>query len=321
VPAISVIIPCYNVQTYVGKCLEQLRKQTFTDFEIILVDDCSTDSTYALLTEYRLNFAQPIKILSNKKNSGPSISRKNGIAVSKAEYITFCDSDDWYDENFLKLMYEASNQEKNDIVFCNYKSVFKNGRIVQHDIIGNLSSESSKSEILVNSPDSLSAMMIRRCLLEDIEFPDIRNGEDMAIIPVIISKGENFGFVKQSIYNYFQRSDSLSVKQTNILVENLQKSYAYIEQKLDLKWHSECEFLGIRNLLYGAILNELKQGFHRSKVNMILCSFEEDYSNWRTNRYLIQLPLHKRIFIFFVSHRIFSVAFCIARMHALYVKL
>ena len=98
---ISVIIPCYNAEKYIKKCFEGLEKQTFREFDVIVVDDFSTDNSLNILYEIKQNSKLKIKVIKMKQNVGPGEARNVGIKASDSEYLAFCDSDDYYEENFL----------------------------------------------------------------------------------------------------------------------------------------------------------------------------------------------------------------------------
>lgn len=104
-PIFSIVIPCYNSWRYMERGLHFLEKQTFIDFEVIFVDDCSTDDTYCQLEKYQQQSILSIRIIRNIKNSGPGESRNYGIKMAKGDYIAFLDSDDWYEVDFLEKMY------------------------------------------------------------------------------------------------------------------------------------------------------------------------------------------------------------------------
>lgn len=112
-PKISIVIPCYNSEEYLKECLQSVLSQTFSDFEIICIDDCSSDKTKAILQSYD---DCRIHIISNSENKGLPISRNIGIQHSKGEYIFFLDSDDFLANDCLKQMYSNANQLNSDVV-------------------------------------------------------------------------------------------------------------------------------------------------------------------------------------------------------------
>ena len=120
-PAITVIIPVYNAQEGVKQCLDSLLNQTFRDFEIILLNDGSTDDSLMVLQTYASahNFIRVI----DKKNEGVAKTRNKGIQLAKGEYIVFIDNDDFVDSDYLERFYNAIDQEQLDIVLGGYKRV------------------------------------------------------------------------------------------------------------------------------------------------------------------------------------------------------
>ncbi len=113
-PKVSVIIPVYNVEPYLRKCLDSVVGQTLKDIEIICIDDGSTDGSGAILDEYAQKDKR-IKVI-HKKNEGQSIARNIGINLAQGEYIGFVDSDDWLDDNFYAILYATAKQSEADIV-------------------------------------------------------------------------------------------------------------------------------------------------------------------------------------------------------------
>ncbi len=120
-PAISVIVPVYNTQKFLGKCLESIINQTFKDIEIICVNDGSIDNSPTILNDYAEKDSR-IKII-NQKNGGLSCARNTGINNAKGEYIGFVDSDDWIDLDFLEKLYNAAKKFDADIATGGIKRV------------------------------------------------------------------------------------------------------------------------------------------------------------------------------------------------------
>lgn len=119
---ISIVIPCYNVALYVQQCIHSVVKQTYSNIEIIVVNDGSTDNTLAILKEFEKNDQRII--LVNQQNQGLSAARNTGIALATGKYITFVDSDDWLALNYLEELVKPLNQF--DLSICSYNKVFKN---------------------------------------------------------------------------------------------------------------------------------------------------------------------------------------------------
>lgn len=119
-PAISVIIPLYNVEKYIGECLDSLLAQTFQDFEVIVVDDCSTDNSPAIVRSYTEKFGEQLTLTKMKKNYGGGgyIPRNRGIELSRGKYIFFLDADDLITSTALQELYETAEFYEADVVHC-----------------------------------------------------------------------------------------------------------------------------------------------------------------------------------------------------------
>lgn len=183
-PFFSVIVPNYNAERYIKKCLDSLSNQSFKDFEIVITDDCSADNSVHVIESYKNENKLDIVLLKNEVNSGPGKSRESAVRVAKGQYIAFCDSDDWYDNNYLKLAYDTIIQTSCDVCLCGFKSVLvknKKEKITYHRI-NNKIEKMDKAQILTINIDGLCTMVVKRTILDDIKFPDIRNGEDMALM-------------------------------------------------------------------------------------------------------------------------------------------
>jgi len=117
-PAVSVVIPMYNAEKYLGECLESILNQTFQDYEVILVNDCTTDCSRQVAELYLEKFGGRLKIFDNEKNSGPGTTRNNGLLKATGEYVFFMDSDDMILTNALEDFYETAKKNNADVVFC-----------------------------------------------------------------------------------------------------------------------------------------------------------------------------------------------------------
>ena len=313
---ISVVIPCYNASNYLEKCLESLSLQSFKNFEVIIVDDCSKDNSVRLAERLTKEYEIDARIIKNERNMGPSYSRKNGIAIATGEYIAFCDSDDYYDISYLEKMYLATESKKHDVVFCDYNAVYSNGVIKKHENVKRMK-QYDRISLIGQASDSLCCMLVRKRLLCGLEFPNIRNGEDMAIIPVILSKSNSIGYVESCIYNYVYRENSLSKKFTPEMIGSLQNSFLYIQKTMSVEYHDEVEFLGIKNYLYASVLNYMKNEQMPSKENIaeVVDWFESQYPHWYKNRYFLSLPKYKKVYLSAVRHRSYSICRILSMIH------
>ena len=130
---ISIIVPIYNIAEYLPQCIESLLHQSFSDLEIILVDDGSTDGSFAICEHYRSQDRRIVVI--HKKNGGLVSARKVGIKVARGQYIAYVDGDDWIEPDMYEQMYQKLIQENVDVVMCGrYEDTGRTRKAVFHGI-------------------------------------------------------------------------------------------------------------------------------------------------------------------------------------------
>ena len=142
-PKVSVIIPMFNAEKYIGDCLESLLAQTFQEFEVIVVDDCSTDNSLVVAENFLEKFGGRLKIFSTKKNSGGgSAPRNKGAKLSRGEYLFFMDADDFLAKTALESMYFPAKKFDADVVYCEgYISYEDGGKNIKQILGRNFSGE------------------------------------------------------------------------------------------------------------------------------------------------------------------------------------
>lgn len=217
-PLISVIVPVYNGADRLSVCLKSISRQTYKNFEMIIIDDGSTDDTLAICKcwaslDKRLH-------VYHQKNMGPSAARNFGIAESQGEYIYFVDSDDWLNPNLLQEMIKCSLDTDSQIVFTRYNLIsantgeeISNKRKIPYpyeDVTSNV--EALKLLIPDRLPSFTWSFLSRRSLFfipERINFPDYKIMEDQAILYQLVSRASRVGFIHKKLYNYVVREDSL----------------------------------------------------------------------------------------------------------------
>lgn len=301
---VTIVIPCYNVAKYIKRCIDSLVGQSFQKFKVILVDDKSTDDTYQYLLQLQATSGLDIMVLQNSCNSGPAVSRNKGILEADTKYITFCDSDDWYEPDFLKTMVSLLEDNAADMAFCGYKVVDEHGNSQSRPVY-NRSGLISREEAFCLDADSLCMLMVKTDIMKDTLLPDLRNGEDVATVPLLMAKANRYAATVSCLYNYFRRSDSASERPTMKAVESLVCSYQYVQKNFPDKYIKEKEFLGIKNLLYSTIITLFSCSNNRHMAKSLLQEFEDIYPNWKNNPYIASLRGYKKIVLQFLYYRFF----------------
>lgn len=302
---VTIVIPCYNVAKYIKRCIDSLVDQSFQKFKVILVDDKSTDDTYQYLLQLQATSGLDIMVLQNSCNSGPAVSRNKGILEADTKYITFCDSDDWYEPDFLKTMVGLLEDNAADMAFCGYKVVDEHGNSQSRPVVYNRSGLISREEAFCLDADSLCMLMVKTDIMKNTLLPDLRNGEDVATVPLLMAKANRYAATVSCLYNYFRRSDSASERPTMKVVESLVCSYRYVQENFPDEYIKEKEFLGIKNLLYSTIITLFSCSNNSHMAKSLLQEFEDIYPNWKNNPYIASLRGYKKIVLQFLYYRFF----------------
>lgn len=176
---VSVIIPTYNNEETIDRAIFSVVSQTSQDWEIIVVNDGSTDRTSEILAKYS-NYGDKFKVINNEKNVGVGISRMNGIKAAKGAFITFLDSDDLLKPDFIKMSMELQEQHNSDIVYTSYTILYPQG-ITQVLPSGDFIMEGEGTSQLhfVQEKKFLTGKIFRKNILESIPWSEKRIGEDV----------------------------------------------------------------------------------------------------------------------------------------------
>ncbi len=202
-PLISVIIPVYNVEQHLKKCLNSVRKQTFSDFEVICVNDGSTDGCAQILEQFAAKDKR-FKVIT-QTNQGLSVARNNGLAVAKAKHIAYVDSDDFVHPQFLEILYKASVDNDADVSGCNFCKIYDD------DKLPDLNYAKPKEylpalNVLMNRKNFIHFnvwnKLYKQELIKDIPFVNGIYFEDWVYNCCVFAKARNFVWVNEKLYGY-----------------------------------------------------------------------------------------------------------------------
>ena len=210
-PLISIVVPVYNSRLYIQHTLDSLDAQTYKNFEIIFIDDGSTDRTIDLLIEYK-NKRNNISIYQ-QVNSGVSAARNKGIELSSGDFVTFLDSDDSYSSNYLEKMILRLQETNSDIVYCGYNEYYFSENKNKSKKISCLFLEGNvlKSYFQYNGYFHLSGILIRRKILleKNISFEVGQNISEDLLFTVKLLSQLDFYCVKEHLFYYSKRVGSV----------------------------------------------------------------------------------------------------------------
>lgn len=220
-PKISVIIPVFNVEKYLHKCVDSLLQQSYNDYEILLIDDGSTDDSRIIADKY----AERNKLVTtyHKENGGLADARNYGIEKAKGEYITFIDSDDSVRSDYLETLIQPVDWYGADLVIAGSRVVYNEDYPINinkddkdYDIAANviycpITREECFRKVLIQEDIDVSACskMYKKSIFESIRFPKGKLYEDIAIIGDVIENANRIYYSNYAGYNYLQRPGSI----------------------------------------------------------------------------------------------------------------
>lgn len=240
-PLISIIIPCWNVENWIIKCLQSVFKQSYNNFEVIVIIDNSPDSTLEIVKSLKLEHDtyDRLRIINNKVNLGSSKSRQIGIDNSRGEYIFFLDADDWIEPETLNRLVSVTKEIPDvDIVTGAFRDVFIDYTKSHPEDTKYLNSISSREvSYLMLSRDvrwNLWNRLIRKEIFNDISMPQNNNGEDYILISRIFYYSTCAIFIDDITYNYNHINENTFQKASSDIknIKDMNSAFLYLYDAL-----------------------------------------------------------------------------------------
>ncbi len=205
---ITVIVPCYNVEKYLDSCIQSIINQTYKNLEIILVDDCSKDNTWKIISQYEREYDN-IKGLKNEKNSGAGYSRNRAVEIATNQYISFIDSDDYIESNFYETMLKQMKKEKSDVVVCDIFVRYDN--VDGNDVRSVACTKPSDKYSFINNGLAASPCnkLFKKEQLLKYKFLEGTMNEDIPTVLAILITSSKISYNTSTYYNYIQRKSSV----------------------------------------------------------------------------------------------------------------
>ena len=240
---ISVIIPIYNCQDYITKCLDSFVSQNFKDIEIICVNDGSKDNTLEVLKEYINNHEKDNIILIDKDNAGVWYARIDGIKKAKGEYIVFCDSDDYVEKDYLSKMYNKIKKDNSDISVCGFYRVnSKTNKPYSTEMIikkEDIYFDKNIEEIISVNTALWNKIYKKEILNSVFEFKDPpRVLEDMMFLALVYQNVSKISFLSEPLY-YYMVNEASAIASTN--ASDIEKSERAMTQVKEIYSKNNCK--------------------------------------------------------------------------------
>ncbi|MCR5147051.1 MAG: glycosyltransferase [Clostridia bacterium] len=288
-PKVSVIVPVYNVEKYIDKCLQSLVNQTLQDIEIIIVNDGSTDGSEQIINGYLECYSDKIKYVT-KSNGGLSDARNYGLKYATGEYIAFLDSDDYVDYTMYEKMYNKAIEENCDYVECDFIWKYPDKEVQDCGFI-----YIDKHEMLANARVVAWNKLIKRDLLEraNIQFPKGLRYEDVEFFYKLIPYIKRFDFVKEYLICYVQRGNSI----VNTQNERTKEIFTVLDNVIDFykgrgfynEYKTDLEYAYTRIVLCSSLLRIAKIDNSKTRkelLNLTWTNLNTKFPNWKRNEVL-----------------------------------
>ncbi len=256
---LSIIIPAYNAETTLQKCLDSVLAQTVEDYEILVINDGSKDSTEKILQEYSLNYPEKL-IFRTVENGGQGRARNIALELSRGEWLGFVDSDDWVDPDMFRRMLETADRENSDLVICDAMAHFPDGSTAQE--------ETSRPGIPMASAGFANNKLFQRELLNNIRFPEGLWYEDAEFTAKAIHRARHISMLREMLYHY--RRGFPSTMNNNNARKNLDilTIMDHLEKEFGTGDRDDYEFLLINHVLLDAMnrVNSMKDAENQKQV-------------------------------------------------------
>lgn len=294
-PQISIIIPLHNAEPYLEACLDSVLRQTFQDFEILLIDDGSTDHSPEIARAYAMRNPEKIRLF-RQENCGQAVARNRGIDQAAGEFVAFVDSDDTIRETMLEQMYQEAVRQDADVTVCDIRVIRPAGSQAGPEIEPGLNplapGDDWRKSYLISAPSPCNKLIRVRLLREhQLRFLERSIYEDLAMIPQAALFANRIAYIGQPLYQYILRSVSTMNNNRNVnrlddifsVMATLRQAFA--DADADGRYHFELEYLFIEHLLFGASHRFLTLPGYRGRSRKIRDIMQASFPQWRFNPY------------------------------------
>ena len=310
---ISFIVPVYNTEKTISKCLDSIIKQTIKNFEIIVVNDGTRDNAQILIDNYYKKYPEIIKAFI-KENGGLSDARNYGIKKSKGKYIAFVDSDDYIENNYCEIVSEIINKHKTDMIIINYNRIYnkhqnyfeRNYNFNRGNIYNKTIKINENPEIIANTEVASWLRILKREFFiqnESFYFTNDRVYEDLEASLKWYLQIDTVFISNTRLYNYSISKNTLNFNSKNIemflaIIDEI--CFYYRKEMKFEKYYYELEYLFTKHMLLSNImrLREAKRKNNYAIFFDLRNKLKNQFNFFNQNKYLKNEPFYVRIFVF-----------------------
>ncbi len=309
-PLVSIIVPIYNADKYLTRCLNSIVNQTYANLEIILINDGSTDTSPNICNKYAQKDNRIVLI--NKTNEGVSVARNAGIQKSNGEYVAFLDADDWIAANYIEQLMKPFENENIDISICDYQ-ICDNYISTQSESNHIFSYRNAREYLLENQKKGNFAIIVpwgkifKKKIISGIFFPERLHFEDEATVYKFFYASKQIAECNYKAYFYFQSKNGLTKsvypKHPEDAVKVFETQYVFFKEKNDTAFFQQTLATLLWKCLTLYIVKKDKRDLTKNKIAQYLKDFQlfnVNYEHSISLRFFCRFPfiylLYKKIF-------------------------
>lgn len=302
---ISIITPCYNSALYLTPLFTCLEQQTCKDFEVIFIDDNSSDNTLATLNAWKDKGIVPVTVLHSEVQLGPGAARNKGIDAANGEYIFCVDSDDAIETDAIAQVVDVIDTYHPDGILYDFtivNHVTDSPRTIAEGLPQGMV---STSQALVATGGGTCGKIFKRSVLNEhnVRFPDLKRAEDIVFSRLGIGACEELYYIKKPLYLYLMRENSLTHNDSLYTHTNAMRAFDMIEERLKDKYPREMEVIFAVELLYSTTMTLVDKGVDKQHIKKHIQELVARYPHYRSNPALKKLPKHQRVALWAIQHQ------------------
>jgi len=306
---VSVIVPVYNVEKYIDKCLNSLVNQSLKDIEIIVVNDGTKDNSQKIIDQYSEQYPKLIKSII-KENGGQGSARNLGLSVATGEYIAYVDGDDYIELDMLSKMYIKAKECDSDIVVCGNHLVDEEYNLINDEIYScefNSFNVDTNPNILFDKTAVWNKIYKTSFLKKiNIEFRSKKWYEDFDFSIIVLLNAKKISVVEDPLYYYVQRKGS-TMNNSNIhrnleIIDAFDNILNYTKGKIYKKYKDEIEYLAILHIYIYTIVRIIRCEANNKEKKKIIKEIKkyinDNFTNFKKNKYIKSHLNYKRKIIY-----------------------
>ena len=301
---VSIIVPVYNVEKYLDKCLNSLVNQTLDNYEIIVVNDGTKDNSQQIIDKYAKEYPELIRSFI-KENGGLSDARNYGLKYATGKYISFFDSDDYVDNEYYKTVFDLAKKDNLDLVVSDLEYVWENGEKNPMDKAGlNIDANSDINKALFLSPLSVCNKLFRKDLFDSLKLQFYKGlwYEDIPVALMYCANSKKVGYNKSHKYYYLQRKTSIlgsgyTPKMYDIFTIFEKVTSEFKNRGLFDKYYDELEYLYIEHFLVYGAFRFLRTDHYKELMAKAFEFVRAEFPDYQKNKYIKTLGIKNQIFL------------------------